>query len=31
MAGKNIKGITIEIDGNATGLDKALRALITRL
>ena len=25
MAGKNIKGITIEIDGNATGLDKALK------
>jgi phage-related minor tail protein len=25
MAGKNIKGITIEIDGNATGLNKALK------
>ena len=27
MAGKNIKGITIEIDGNATGLDKALKGV----
>lgn len=27
MAGKNIKGITIEIDGNATGLDKALKSV----
>ena len=29
MAGKNIKGITIEIDGNATGLDKALKGVNT--
>lgn len=27
MSGKNIKGITIEIDGNATGLDKALKSV----
>lgn len=27
MVGKNIKGITIEIDGNATGLDKALKGV----
>lgn len=27
MAGNNIKGITIEIDGNATGLDKALKGV----
>lgn len=27
MAGKTIKGITIEIDGNATGLDKALKTV----
>lgn len=27
MAGKNIRGITIEIDGNATGLDKALKGV----
>ncbi len=27
MASKNIKGITIEIDGNATGLDKALKGV----
>ncbi|MBS7578460.1 MULTISPECIES: phage tail tape measure protein [unclassified Enterococcus] len=29
MAGKNIKGITIEIDGNAEGLDKALKGVNT--
>lgn len=27
LAGKNIKGITIEIDGNASGLDKALKGV----
>lgn len=27
MASKNIKGITIEIDGNTTGLDKALKGV----
>lgn len=27
MAGNNIKGITIEIDGNANGLDKALKGV----
>ncbi|MHC5250476.1 phage tail tape measure protein [Enterococcus sp. LJL90] len=27
MANKSIKGITIEIDGNATGLDKALKGV----
>jgi TP901 family phage tail tape measure protein len=29
LAGKNIKGITIEIDGNASGLDKALKGVNT--
>ena len=27
MANKNIKGITIEIDGNTSGLDKALKSV----
>lgn len=27
LAGKNIKGITIEIDGNASGLDEALKGV----
>ena len=27
MANKNIKGITIELDGNSTGLQKALKTV----